>query len=322
MSILFSLVLITALLLLMPIGFLAWLIWGNPSSRFELLLRTVAVGAFFLWLFIIGRWDVVGIWWRYVFLAAFVIVGARAWAKSWNMPLLPKLSFRSGLSCLGQAFPTAFFLLILFQLEGYASYGGQALRLTSPLRDSTWYVTHGGSVKAVNHHHDVPAQTYAIDISALNRFGIRANGLLPARLQDYAIYGANVYSPCEGEVLMTESGRPDMAPPDMDRDHIAGNYVVLDCDNATVLLGHLLPGSVKVTPGQVVSAGTAIAKVGNSGRSSEPHLHIHAVRGKVTDLDDLIATAPAAPILFHDRFLVRNASNTHLGNLDAFLTGR
>lgn len=44
-----------------------------------------------------------------------------------------------------------------------------------------------------------------------------------------------------------------------------------------VELAHLQKGSVRVETGDPVKMGQSIALVGNSGNTSEPHLHIHAV---------------------------------------------
>jgi murein DD-endopeptidase MepM/ murein hydrolase activator NlpD len=52
--------------------------------------------------------------------------------------------------------------------------------------------------------------------------------------------------------------------------------VLLDCDGGQVLLAHLMEGSVRVAAGEALRTGQPIARVGNSGRSTEPHLHLHA----------------------------------------------
>ncbi|TNY37354.1 M23 family metallopeptidase [Thermomonospora catenispora] len=55
---------------------------------------------------------------------------------------------------------------------------------------------------------------------------------------------------------------------------VLGNHVVLDLgDGVYAVLAHLRRGSVRVRPGQRVTAGEPIAECGNSGNSSEPHLH-------------------------------------------------
>lgn len=59
-------------------------------------------------------------------------------------------------------------------------------------------------------------------------------------------------------------------------DDPAGNHVLLDLGHGTyALLGHLRASSAKVRTGDRVRAGDLIGRVGNSGNSSEPHLHFH-----------------------------------------------
>ncbi len=67
-----------------------------------------------------------------------------------------------------------------------------------------------------------------------------------------------------------------MQVPEVDRDHLAGNHVMLRCADADVLLGHLQQGSVQVLAGRRVAVGDWLGLVGNSGNTGEPHLHVHA----------------------------------------------
>jgi hypothetical protein len=48
-----------------------------------------------------------------------------------------------------------------------------------------------------------------------------------------------------------------------------------------VLLAHLQPGSLAVAPGAWVSPGMLLARCGNSGRSPQPHIHLHLQLGEV-----------------------------------------
>ena len=70
-----------------------------------------------------------------------------------------------------------------------------------------------------------------------------------------------------------------------------------------MLLAHLQRGSVQVKAGDNVRTGQPIARVGNSGNLSEPHLHIHAV--KAGSAASLLA-GEGLLMLFDGRFLVRN----------------
>lgn len=111
-------------------------------------------------------------------------------------------------------------------------------------------------------------------------------------------------SPCDGLVVETEDGRPDHAPGAADREHPAGNHVVIRCAGARILLAHLLSGSVRVRAGDTVVAGQPIGQVGNSGNTIEPHLHIGAVQD---DGDGSRAPGVAVPVTFGGRFLSVNS---------------
>ena len=70
-----------------------------------------------------------------------------------------------------------------------------------------------------------------------------------------------------------------MTVPEMDADNKAGNYVAVDCGDFMVILAHLRQGKMAVVEGERLGVGDFLGEVGNSGNSSEPHLHIHAQRG-------------------------------------------
>ena len=80
---------------------------------------------------------------------------------------------------------------------------------------------------------------------------------------------------------------------------------MLACGTARILLAHFQKGSIEVAEGALVQEGQPLGRVGNSGNSSEPHLHIHAYLGN-GDFDEGIGV----PITFSGRFLVRGSTVT------------
>ena len=63
-------------------------------------------------------------------------------------------------------------------------------------------------------------------------------------------------------------------------DSAVGNYLILDLGGERfALYAHLQPGSLKVKLGDHVSAGQALARLGNSGNSDAPHLHFQLTNG-------------------------------------------
>ncbi len=200
---------------------------------------------------------------------------------------------------------------------------GASIDLASPLGEGRYLVVNGGATTVVNAHADaldqsIPAHrafhgtAYGVDFVAIDRFGLRANGVMPADPRRYRIFGTTVIAPCGGTILVAVDELRDMLVPELDEKHLAGNHAILRCGEVDILLAHFRRGSVRVRTGAKVAVGTAIAEVGNSGSTSEPHLHIHAQRRGT-------ASAPFSgepiPVTISGRFLVRNArfggSNHH-----------
>ena len=180
-------------------------------------------------------------------------------------------------------------------LKGYEVPRG-AVDLGFPLRGGAYIVVHGGSTSPGNMHNVHPAQKYALDIVKLNAAGMRARGLYPRALDRYAIFGAEVVSPCDGIVRKTVDGLPDQAPGTADAKNPPGNNVIVRCGHVDAVLAHLSRGSVAVRPGATIRKGQLLGLVGNSGNTTEPHLHVHAERN-----------GAAVPATFDGRWHVRNA---------------
>lgn len=73
---------------------------------------------------------------------------------------------------------------------------------------------------------------------------------------------------------------------------LAGNHVMIETDKSIVALCHLRRASVMVRVGQRVHVGEEIGCCGNSGNSTEPHLHVQAM--STADAD----RAASLPITF------------------------
>lgn len=197
-------------------------------------------------------------------------------------------------------------------LAGWAAIGlwppTTPVRLAFPLAAGVAYVGQGGANTALNYHHSHHSQAYALDILALNPAGLHAWGLAPSDPAAYAVWGRAVHAPCAGTVVEAADGLADQRPPETNTDQPAGNHVVIRCEATSpavdVLLAHLGQGSVAVQQGTRVEAGQVVGRVGNTGNTSEPHLHVHAV---LTGTGAALNGGEGVPITFDGRFLVRNS---------------
>lgn len=157
----------------------------------------------------------------------------------------------------------------------FSTYPEEGVILRFPL-EGEWYVGQGGPSFLTNSHNRFPSQRFALDLYRLGPDGKSYAGR-GRNLTDYHAWGQPVFAPLSGLVREAADGYPDNRPGVKDREDSRGNHVLLeDGQGARVLLAHLRRGSVRVRPGDTVREGQILGQVGNSGNTSEPHLHIEA----------------------------------------------
>ena len=138
-----------------------------------------------------------------------------------------------------------------------------------------WAVFWGGDTKEQNYHVNVKFQKNAFDIVINNDQGksYRTNGKAN---EDYYAFGKDILAPCDAEVVLSVDGVKDNIPGIVNAMYVPGNSVMLKTkNNEFILLAHFKQGSVKVRQGDSVKQGQNLGLCGNSGNSSEPHLHFH-----------------------------------------------
>jgi hypothetical protein len=262
----------------------------------------LGMGAYVAFVYLTGDWFFVGYYLRFALLAGFAVATAASSSGLSALPLMLPFELRHlvGILLLALFAPLAF-----IALRGRRC-PGEAVKAVFPLRGGIYCIAAGGSNVLLNHHYPARYARFALDIVKLNRCGFRAHGFYPRDFTKYIVYGETVTSPIDGTITKAVDGNPDSAPPRQDADNPAGNYVMIKhhSSDALVLLAHLQQGSLLVQEGQLVRARQAIGRVGNSGLSTEPHLHVSC---EVDENQEYNLTGEGLPLLLDGRFLYRNS---------------
>lgn len=140
--------------------------------------------------------------------------------------------------------------------------------------DGEWYVFWGGRTLEQNYHGIARDQRFAYD------FLIRRKGFSYAGKRDentsYFCWDQPIYAPAAGTVTEAVDGIEDNKPGVMNPKALAGNHLVIDHGNGEYsVLAHFRKGTIKPKVGDRVAQGDLLGRCGNSGNSSEPHLHYH-----------------------------------------------
>jgi len=274
----------------------------RQPSHLRWLVTCIAFGMVIAYMLLSARWDLTSVYLRFVIPIAFLaanVVGYKRVRKTESGGKLQAALFWSvnlGLITLMSGF-------LWFSLRGYL-LPGQPIDLRPPLKDS-FIVLNGGNSPFTNAHFRVRPQAFALDIVGINAVGNRAALFGDSQdLQSYVVYDASIISPCDGRISAAVNNLPDLIPPARDTDNPAGNHVLIECEGFEVLLAHMQQGSIAVAVNDTVATGDLLGKVGNSGNTSEPHLHIHAER---LGEPGVILDGQSVPITIAGRFLVRNS---------------
>jgi hypothetical protein len=154
-------------------------------------------------------------------------------------------------------------------------------KLHLPFRGA-WNVLWGGRTWEENRHASVADMRFALDLLMMKN-GATCGGDC-SRNEQYFCWEKPVQAPAAGKIIEVESARPDNRPNAPDMNHLFGNHVVIDHGNGEYsLMAHLRSGSVRVKVGDNIEAGDVIGLTGNSGMSTEPHLHFQLMDGPAWD---------------------------------------
>ena len=160
------------------------------------------------------------------------------------------------------------------------------LVLGPPLRGANWFAANGPSNNSIHRRALIPlngkvriAQRFAIDWLQVGPNGRTFEGDEKEN-KTHKAYGNDILAVADGVVAATKDGIPENVPGLTSRavpitpETIGGNHVILDLGgNRFAFYAHMQPGSLRVKVGDKVRRGQVIGLVGNSGNSTEPHLH-------------------------------------------------
>lgn len=185
-----------------------------------------------------------------------------------------------------------------------------------------WLVQNSPADRVPSHGTAVLAASYAIDFVPVGANGRSApmrfqSWLRPEPPERFPGFGRAVTAPVSGVVLAAQGAHPDHRAyrglPSLGYaltqqrlalagwEMLAGNHVLIEHEDSVIALCHLQQHSLSVRSGEKVRAGDVIGRCGDSGNSTEPHLHVQAINSPWPE------RATAVPLTF-DGSLPRNGT--------------
>ncbi|MFL6375772.1 MAG: peptidoglycan DD-metalloendopeptidase family protein [Pyrinomonadaceae bacterium] len=177
---------------------------------------------------------------------------------------------------------------LILALDGEGKIAGLSIRPPAPVkprntsRNKTpldlpfkgdWFVFWGGDTVEQNYHQDAATQRFAFDILKVDASGKTHSGD-GKRNEDYFAFGQEIVADADGVVTDVVTGVKDNVPGILNPLMAVGNFVMIRHANGEVsVFCHLKFGSTRVKVGDTVKAGQTIGLCGNTGNSTEPHLH-------------------------------------------------
>lgn len=173
---------------------------------------------------------------------------------------------------------------------GEVSVSDNAPVIGPPLRGAVWLAANGPAAGSGHRRAMVPidgalhiVQRFAIDYLKVNAEGRTFSGD-SLENSSYLAYGNDALAVADGSVVAVKDGIPENIPGSravpITLETVGGNHVIVDIGGGRyAFYAHLQPGSIKVHVGDRVKRGQVLGLVGNSGNSTEPHLHFHISDG-------------------------------------------
>jgi hypothetical protein len=158
--------------------------------------------------------------------------------------------------------------------------------ISSPLVGEDWVAGNGPSNTSVHRRALIPINGHAYISQRLAIDWVQAypDGKMykgdPSDNRNYRAYGAEIHAVADGVVTQVGDGIPQNTPGakslavPITLETVGGNHVIMEVGNGLfAFYAHMQPGSLRVKVGDKVTRGQVLGLLGNTGNSSEPHLH-------------------------------------------------
>jgi Peptidase family M23 len=310
-----AMTLIGMLHLIIPLVLILWSLGRSYTSKVSWGIQILFLVAYTVFVFLMGSWAFASFYLRYTILALTIATVLWSLRHLKGLPLFVRPSF---LGWIGYGAGIVISAVLIYLTAGGVRshfYDETAVNLSFPFRNGVYAVFEGGNGRAsslMNYHYGASihkgarinlSMRYAVDITKLTRWGNDAEGFLPTHNESYAIFNQVVYSPCDGKIASVEDKWPNATPWSGTPPYNVGNHILITSADFGVLMGHLQQGSILVKVGEIIKKGQPIAQVGNSGWTSQPHLHIQAMKVSTGSF----WSWEGIPIFFDDRNPVKNS---------------
>lgn len=167
--------------------------------------------------------------------------------------------------------------LLLAPYETYPETDNQLSKNTymMPIQDE-WFVFWGGANQFINYHYEIEEQRYAYDLVIIKNGQSFRN--TPTSNDDFYAFNKEVVAPCDGRVVQVVNSIVDNELGSTNVSNPEGNYVIIQhANNEYSLIAHFKQNSIVVKEGQMIKQSQLVGFCGNSGNSSEPHIHFQVM---------------------------------------------
>jgi len=139
-----------------------------------------------------------------------------------------------------------------------------------------WLVFWGGDNEFINYHYVYGSHRYAYDLLMMKNGKTHEGD--PTQNENYFAFDKEITAPAGGKVVKVVNKIRDNVPGEMNSKRPTGNHVIIQhAPKEYSVIAHFKKKSINVDEGDIVQQGQVIGRCGNSGNSSEPHIHFQVM---------------------------------------------